>query len=412
MDIAEAVSTEYLSFEPSIPVSKLQGAFEEQAKHRVVVIAGDDGFEGVVTQKQLLSSHHNPDEKARSVMRSAPRVSRTEDVRETARLMVESDLKLLPVFDGEALYGVTTDRDILKLVESYLDALDVSDVYTRDLIYVEPETTIGEVIHTLRDHGISRVPVVNDDEEAVGLISVYDLVDFVIREMNREQGGSHEGFDGHGGTGSAENYHTHSGGYGERAGFAARMLDLPAEDVMNEPVATTGSERSLDEAAAEMLEKDYSSLVVSSSDVNWPLGIVTTTDLLRALTWTEETQIPVQVFNVELLDDLSREAIAEQIEDIDSKYEAMDIMEANVVLHEHKERQRGNPLILVTIRLFTDEGRFSGSGEGYGARAAFGQAADVIEENVLEEKARDHPSQVARKGGFDAEKLLGWWLQG
>lgn len=412
MDIAEAVSTEYLTFEPSMPVSKLQGAFEEQTGLRVVVIVGDDGFEGVVTQKQLLSSHHNPDEKARSVMRSAPRVSRTEDVRETARLMVESDLKLLPVFEGEVLYGVTTARDILRLVESYLDALDVSDVYTRDLIYVDPETTIGEVIHILRDHGISRVPVVNDDDEAVGLISVYDLVDFVIREMKREQGGSHEGFDGHGGTGSAENYHTHSGGYGERAGFAARMLDLPAEDVMNEPVATTEAARSLDEVAAEMLAKNYSSLVVSSSDVNWPLGIVTTTDLLRALTWTEETQLPVQVFNVDLLDDLSREGISERIKDIDSKYEAMDILEANVVLHEHKEQQRGNPLILVTIRLFTDEGRFSGSGEGYGARAAFGEAADVIEENVLEEKARDHPRQVARKGGFDAEKLLGWWLQG
>ena len=411
MDISDAVVTDYVAFDPSTPVSKLRGAFDRDDGLRVVVIESDDGYEGVVTQKQLLSSHHNPEEKTDSVLRSAPRVSPTEDVRETARLMVESGLKLLPVFEGEELYGVITDRDLLREVKPYLDALDVEDVFTRDLVYVGPDSTIGEVINTIRENGISRVPVVDEDNDAIGLISVYDLVDFTIREMTQEQGGSHEGFDEHGGSGSADNYQTHSG-YGERAGVAARMLDLPARDVMSSPVATTEADRPLDEVLETMLEKNYSSLLVSSDDVVWPLGIVTTTDLLRALTWTEETHVPVQVFNVELLDDLTREDIAQRVEEIDSKHEAMDIMEANVVLQRHDEKLRGTSLLQVTIRFFTTDGRYSGTGEGYGARAAFDEAADVIQENVLEKKSREHPSQVAQKGEFDAEKLLGWWLEG
>lgn len=409
MDIAEAVSTEYVAYEPSTPVSQLRGGFDQNDDVRVIVIESADGFEGVVTQRDLIGSHHNPDEKASSVMRSPPRVSRTEDVRETARLMVENDLKLLPVFDGEEFYGVVTDRNLLTVVKPNLDALDVEDVYTRDLVYVEPETTMGEILHTLRENGISRVPVVDESKEAIGMVSVYDLVDFTVREMSREQGGSTEGFDEHGGSGTRPDYQTH-GGYGERAGDAARMLDLPARDVMNRPVSTIEADRPLDDAVEEMLEKNYSSLVVSSDDVVWPLGIMTTADVLRALTWTEETHFPVQVFNVELLDDLSKEAIAERIEEIDGKYEAMDVLEANVVFNRHKEQLRGTPLLLATIRLFTDEGRFSGSGEEYGARAAFGTAADVLEENVLENKQREQPSQAQKESGVDPEKLVGWWL--
>lgn len=410
MDIAESVTSEYVSFEPSTRLSKLSGAFSENPDLRVIVISGQDGFEGIVTQTQLLSSHHHPNEKARSAMRTPPRVNRTEDVRETARLMVESESKLLPVFEGDEIIGTITDRSLLQSVLPHLDALDVADVYTRDLIYVEPDTTLGEVINTLREHSITRVPIINDDTEAIGMASVFDLVDFTVREMQRAQGGSHEGFDEHGGTGSTENYNTH-GGYGERSGFAARMLDLPVRDVMSSPVATIGPEQPLDEATQRMLDSNYSSLVVSSPDVTWPLGIMTTTDVLRALTWSEETQLPVQIFGVDLLTDVSRETITARIEEIDHKHSEMDIIEANVVLQQHDEQKRGTPLLLVTVRLFTDEGRFSGSGEGYGARAAFRAAAETLEENVLESKERNHPRRMARTGRIDVEKLVGWWLE-
>jgi CBS domain-containing protein len=409
MDIADAVTTEYVALDPSTPVSKLRGAFDAEAETREVVIEGEDGLEGVVSERGLLASHRSPDEKVRSIMRNPPRVSRTEDVREVARLMVENELGLLPVFEGQNFYGVVVDRDLLRLVQPYLDALDVEDVFTRDLVDVTAEATVGEVINTLRENGISRAPVV-DGDEAVGVVSVHDLVDFAVRKMDREQGGSHEGFDEHGGTGSADNYDTH-GGYGERAGTAARMLDLPIRDAMSTPVESIESDRPLEDATERMLEKHCSSLVVTSPENAGPAGIVTVTDLLRSLTWTEETHIPVQVFNVDLLDDLSREAIAERIEEIDGKYAEMDILETNVVLHKHEEQLRGTPLLLATVRLFTDRGRFSGSGEGYGATAAFGEAADILEENVLEKKGREHPRQLARKNKLDTERLVGWWLE-
>ncbi|PSQ19630.1 signal transduction protein [Halobacteriales archaeon QS_8_69_26] len=410
MDISDCVSTDYVEHDVKTPVSKLRGSFDDQDVRVVVVTNGGD-FAGVVSQAELLSSHHPPDETATNVARDPPKVQRTEDLRETARLMVENELKLLPVFDGKRFEGVVTAEGLLARVRDNLDALDVSDVYTRDLFAVESENPVGEVLHLLREHRITRIPIL-DEGEPEGIVSVYDLVDFIVREVDREQGGVHPGFDGHGGSGSAAGYRTHSG-YGDRAGEQARLLDLPARDVMSTPVRTTRLHEGLGDAVEVMLDDGISSLVVVDAD-GTAEGIVTKTDALRALTWTDGDRIPVQIFNVDLLATLTREDVAERIEEIDRKYGAMDVLEVNVIFHEHRERLRGVPLVLATIRLFTDEGMFSGSGEEYGARAAFDAAADVVEKNALRDKDREtalHNRPDSPERREEMERLLGWWVE-
>ncbi|MEA5409826.1 CBS domain-containing protein [Haloarculaceae archaeon H-GB2-1] len=339
MDISEVVTDDYEQCIPSTTLSKLRGAFDRDQRIHVIVVAGDDGLKGVVTRKQLLNSHHDPNEKASTVARMPPRVRRTADVREVARLMVENELDLLPVFEGEQFAGVVTARALLGNVLPNLDALTVADVYTEDLLSISADTTLGEVVNQFRVHGISHLPVL-EDQRPEGMISIYDLVDFTVRKLDREQGGGEDVSSHHGDAGGADTAH---GGWGERSGFAARLLDLPDRDVMTTPAATVESDQSLGEAVAEMLEKGYSSLLVTPPDMEGIVGIVTTTDVLRALTWTEEDRMDVQVFGVDFLDDLTREDIAERIEGIDRKYEEMTVMETNVNVHRHKERVRGSP---------------------------------------------------------------------
>jgi CBS domain-containing protein len=415
MDISDAVTTDYVAFDPDTRVAKLMGTFRSNPKLKVVFVTDDDGFAGVVSRKQLLSSHHPPEERANSVLRSAPQLSRTEDVRETARLMVESELKSLPVFEGSNLVGEVSSWSLLDLVQSNLDALDVDDVATHDLVTVPPDATFGQVINTLRTHDISRVPVVDDDRDAVGVATIYDMVEFTVRETDQEQGGSGPSFDGHGGEGSGgPGYRTH-GGYGERAGEQSRLLDLPVRDVMTTPTRTVEPDESLRDAVARMLEDGFSSLVVVDGDGDdEPIGIVTDTDVLRSLTWTEDRRMTVQIFGVDLLDDLSRDKVAAIVEDVVAKHGGLDVLETNVVLHEHKETTRGRPLLQATIRLFTDDGRLSATGEGYGAGPAIREAAEILERNVLDNKSKRLAVEKRKRpieNPEDAERLLGWWLE-
>jgi len=151
-----------------------------------------------------------------------------------------------------------------------------------------------------------------------------------------------------------------------------------------------------------MLEHDFAGLVVTD-DVNHVIGIVTKTDVLRALTYTEEDHMDVQITNISLLDTVSRADIREDISQVADKYQAMQVQHAHVRLHEHKEKLRGTPLIQCQIRLRTNKGQAAGSGEGYGAEMAFNVALDKLERNVLERKGiqadEEYRGQLLRKLG-------------
>ena len=397
MDISECVSADYETFDGDTRVAQLEGTFEETGVKTVVIV--DDGeYEGVVTQQDVGGSNRKPNQKARGLVRQVARVSPTTDLREAARLMVGSDTDTLPVFEGDDLVGVVTAASMLAAVQQFFGVLPVADVSTSELVSVAPTTSLGEVLSIFRDERISHLPVLADGG-VVGMVSLTDVLGFATREMARSQGGS-PGAGARTGGGSPTR-----GGFGERAGDVERMLDLPVRNVATDRIRTTTPEESLDDAVGRMLSADVSSLVVTSDGD--PTGIVTTTDLLGALTWREETQLPVQITNVRLLDDVTRADVADMIEDVVRKYAALSVYEANVHLHEHDEKLRGTPLLLARIRLFTDKGQF---GEGYGAGHALRLARNVLERAVLEGKAESRPERLSSDEYYS--KLYGWYLSG
>ena len=398
MDITDIVSTEYRTFDGDTPASKLLGAFEDQSQKAVVVV--DDGeYLGVVTQRQLASAHVDPDEKARGLVWHVAKLSLDDDVRRVASLMLGSNAQLLPVFDDDELTGVVTADDLLRKVLPFLHVLSVDDVWSPQLVTIDPETSVGEVLHALREHTITHLPVV-DDGTAVGVVSLFDLLGFTTREIGKSAGGSPSAPDTAGGR-------SH-GGFGERAGDVERMLDLPARDVMSTPVVSVAQDERLDAAVETMFDNEVSSLVVTAD--GRPAGIVTKTDVLRSLTWTDETQFPVQIVGIDLLDDISRRAVSEMVEQTTRKFGDMRVLEANVYLHKHEEKLRGTPLLMARIRLFTDRGHFVGTGEGYGAAHALHLARNTLERQILEGKeyaqTKKHPADE------ELAKMYGWWMTG
>jgi ribosome-associated translation inhibitor RaiA len=143
-----------------------------------------------------------------------------------------------------------------------------------------------------------------------------------------------------------------------------------------------------------MLDNDYSGVVVTPDDDDRVVGgILTKTDVLRALSYTEEEHLDVQITNIDLLDTLSRQEVRERIENVASKYGDMRVHHAHVRLAKHKEKLRGTPLIQSQIRLRTNKGQIAGTGEGYGADNSFHVALDKLERNVLELKGIEHDEE-------------------
>ena len=378
MDIADIATSDYIQVDATERLAKVRSIFERK-NPRGIIVTDDGAYEGVIGRRQLLQSHVQDDAKAESLMISAPQVERTDDVREVARVLVEGGTKVAPVFEADRLWGIVTTNSILEAVLEHLDALTVVDIYTENVVTVAEDTHIGQAINLLREHGISRVPVLDGDGLLSGMLTTHDIVDVVVRDMDKTT-------------------------RGERAGGNDRILDIPVYDVMSSPVATTETAESVRSAVSRMLENDYSGLVVTpEGDDSQVVGILTKTDVLRALTYTEEEHMDVQITNITLLDTISREDIRMDIEGVVDKYSDMQVRHAHVRFHEHKEKLRGTPLIQCQIRLRTTEGQIAGSGEGYGAEQSFGVALDKLERNVLELKNvrsdEEYRGQLLRKLG-------------
>ena len=404
MDIADIVSDDYETFSPETPVSKLVGVFADPSIKGVVV--DDDGFEGVVTRRQLATAHRQPAEKLRSLRWHVPHLTPDDDIREVARLMIDSESRLLPVFEESTLAGVVTVDDILEKVEPFLDAVTVDLAATRDLVTLDPDATFGQAIVEFRDHHITHLPVV-DGDSPVGILSLYDLVGITVRSEQTRQGGDAGGIDSFGGDVADRAGRSRGGGYGARGGDLDRMAGLPVADLMAAPVRTIEPAATLQEAVEELFDLGGSSLVVT--DNGPPFGILTKTDVLDALTWEAGGNRAVEVYGSEYLDDIEYEDIVEMIDTFDRRNDEMTVLSAKIHLQRHTEQLRGTPLLLARIRLYTDHGFYIASGEGYGASHALGQTRDMIERQIRDRKTYGRTKKPPDEAFW--EKRFGWLLE-
>lgn len=405
MDIADIVTTDFAQVTPEEPVSALSGRFEDPEVVGVVVYG--DTYEGVVTRRQLTRSHHQPEERIGSLVWQVPRLAPDEDLRKVARLMIEADSQLLPVFEGGQLRGVVTADAILEQVRPYLDVATVGDAASTDLVTLDSDATFGDALHEFRDHRIAHLPVVEAGKPR-GILSLYDVTHLQIRATEKSQGGDPGGDHSVGGAMTASSARAGRGGFGAREGDLARLLDLPVRDLLSSPVKTISPTETLDVAVGKMSEAGGSSLIVIEDDAIE--GILTKTDVLDTLTWEAGGNRSVQVYGTDLIEDMTYEDIVAMVEKFDDRDRGMNVLDAKVHLHKHEETLRGTPLLLARIRLHTDSGLFIASGEGYGAKHAITEARDVLERQIREKKtyARSKKPKSEEFWG----KRFGWMLEG
>jgi CBS domain-containing protein len=114
----------------------------------------------------------------REIMTSDPRtLERGAALTEAARIMKEDDVGAVIVTDGDSVFGLITDRDIVvRALAEGKSAEDtkVGDVASTDITALEPDDSIDDAIRQMRSQHIRRIPVV-EDGKAKGILSIGDL---------------------------------------------------------------------------------------------------------------------------------------------------------------------------------------------------------------------------------------------
>ncbi len=95
-------------------------------------------------------------------------------------LLLELDVRHLPVVEDGQLKGIISDRDVAPYRWEESDGLpDVTaaQLMSSDLVTIAPEAEVGEAIDTLIDQRIGALPVVEGEtQRLIGIVSYVDLL--------------------------------------------------------------------------------------------------------------------------------------------------------------------------------------------------------------------------------------------
>lgn len=113
-------------------------------------------------------------------------------------IMYLGRIRHLPVVKGEHIVGILTQRDLYrssltslltnwKENKEFLDSIKVSEVMTRNVVTVVPDTTIEEAAQIMIDKKVGALPVVRDKNKLVGLITETDVLQYFVDESKKKK---------------------------------------------------------------------------------------------------------------------------------------------------------------------------------------------------------------------------------
>lgn len=117
-------------------------------------------------------------------------------ISEVKHLMQDHHVNHIPVLSGKKLVGLVSRVDILrssfsdlfvksdKASEEQLDSVaTIEDIMTRDIKTIKPSSTVRDGALILLGADYNSLPVIDDNEELVGIVTTKDIIRYLVEQM-------------------------------------------------------------------------------------------------------------------------------------------------------------------------------------------------------------------------------------
>ena len=100
-----------------------------------------------------------------------------QTAREAATFMLNADAGSIPVTEGDRLIGMITDRDIAVrgVAKGHGPDTPVRDIMTSGIVCARTSDSVEDVASKMSEAQVRRLPVIDDSEKLVGIVSLGDL---------------------------------------------------------------------------------------------------------------------------------------------------------------------------------------------------------------------------------------------
>ncbi len=234
---------------------------------------------GIVTRTDLLK---NPEEEqiALIMTRNPVTISSSKSLAEAARLILENNIRRLPVVENNKLSGILTIADIIGAMAKMNITTPISDYLVNHVVSVWSETPISVVGAIMELADVKAVPILDSNLALVGVASDKDLIGASIIEDRTEVSNMSSGSDDDAWTWESMRdtmslYYSVS---------KIKLPNYPVKDIIKfkgEPETAVSSSQ-VSESAKKMRRKRLDQIPVITSSRNL-LGLLRDKDLLKAI---------------------------------------------------------------------------------------------------------------------------------
>lgn len=201
-----------------------------------------------------------------------PRLILSDDIGRAARLMIESKIHYLPVFDGNNRYvGIASSGRLLAKTQNLpVFASKIATVLPKKkaLVTIVETDPLHLAIKLFKNNKISKLVVVSKGGVLKGVLSYFDLVDYLTEPKKRQD-------------------------YRSMGGEKSSALDKPVKLFTKTNVLTLTLQDNLKKAIELILTREIGSVVIIDA-MRRPIGIITTKDLLLTLS-PRQFRFPIEL---------------------------------------------------------------------------------------------------------------------
>ena len=371
--VNDVFSKVFLKVHENDTLSSCLSLFKKETPPVLAVIDSKGNYKGIISRKWIIRySFDSSKTKVKTLMRSVPTVTLHDSLEKAAKLMIESEIRQLPVYSGKKLLGFVTDDEVIHgAVMERWGNTRVEEIMTKKPFVIEEDESVGSILSLFREEGISHVPIVRDGK-LVGIVSIFDIISNIFQPRQSQK-------------------------RGELVGEKVPVLNMPAKGIMKRAI-TVLPETKLPEAENQMHKFDISSLVVVSK--GRPVGILTKRDFLEPLAQMEkpERKLMVQfsIKDVEI-DEIQKGYIIGDFESFTNRYgETLESGTLFVYMKTHGTNFKGDQLIHCRLQFRTRKGSFFSSSEGWGVEQTFRLALDRLEGQIVKSTELAHDREFAK----------------
>jgi CBS domain-containing protein len=135
--------------------------------------------------KDIAQLTTGPSDSEKGVLTADP----SDAVFECIERMADRDVGSIVVMEGDAIVGIFTERDYMRKIAlkgRSSKETRVREVMTSKVATVQPDDSLVDGLRIMTEIWCRHLPVVNDDEDLIGIVSIRDGVEEVINNAEQE----------------------------------------------------------------------------------------------------------------------------------------------------------------------------------------------------------------------------------